>query len=73
MSSFLNEFQLFRTQYGDLDRKYRPVNLGQGFSDYPTTHHITDALAIAAKSPNCLLNQYAREGVSQIGDDSISL
>lgn len=46
--------------------KYRPVNLGQGYSDYPTSPYITDALAAAAQSPDCLLHQYAREAVSRI-------
>lgn len=41
--------------------KYKPVNLGQGYSDYPTDEYITNALAVATNSPNCMLNQYARE------------
>lgn len=40
--------------------KYQPVNLGQGFTDYPVPQYITDALATTANSSNCLLNQYTR-------------
>lgn len=62
----LNFSCTYRTQYGDLYLKYRPINLGQGYSDYPTSPYITDALAAAAKSSDCLLNQYTREAVSRI-------
>lgn len=44
--------------------KYQPLNLGQGFTDYPVPQYITDALASTANSPNCLLNQYTRGFVS---------
>lgn len=44
--------------------KYQPINLGQGFTDYPVPQYITDALAATANSPNCLLNQYTRGFVS---------
>lgn len=43
-----------------LAAKYQPINLGQGFTDYPVPQYITDALATAAKSPNPLLNQSTR-------------
>lgn len=44
--------------------KYQPLNLGQGFADYPVPQYITDALAATANSSNCLLNQYTRGFVS---------
>lgn len=47
-----------------LAMKYQPVNLGQGFTDYPVPQYITDALAATANSSNCLLNQYTRGFVS---------
>lgn len=43
---------------------YQPLNLGQGFADYPVPKYITDALAATANNPNCLLNQYTRGFVS---------
>lgn len=51
-----------------LAMKYQPLNLGQGFSDYPVPKYITDALAATANSPNCLLNQYTRGFVSAFFD-----
>lgn len=47
-------------EYVQLFMKYQPINLGQGFTDYPVPQYITDALAATANSPNCLLNQYTR-------------
>lgn len=46
--------------------KYQPLNLGQGFTDYPVPKYITDALAATANSSNCLLNQYTRGFVSKL-------
>lgn len=46
--------------------KYQPLNLGQGFTDYPVPQYITDALASTASSSNCLLNQYTRGFVSAL-------
>lgn len=43
---------------------YQPLNLGQGFADYPVPKYITDALSATANNPNCLLNQYTRGFVS---------
>lgn len=40
--------------------EYQPLNLGQGFTDYPVPQYITDALAAATKNANPLLNQYTR-------------
>lgn len=47
-----------------LNLTYHPLNLGQGFQDYPVPKYITDALASTANSPNCLMNQYTRGFVS---------
>ncbi|XP_044262023.1 kynurenine aminotransferase [Tribolium madens] len=47
-------------EYIQLAADYKPLNLGQGFPDYPPPKHVTDALADVAKSPNCLLHQYTR-------------
>ncbi|XP_055310048.1 kynurenine aminotransferase-like [Sitodiplosis mosellana] len=47
-------------EYIQLFMKYQPMNLGQGFTDYPVPQYITDALTATANSPNCLLNQYTR-------------
>lgn len=44
--------------------QYQPLNLGQGFTDYPVPQYITDALAATAKNVNPLLNQYTRGFVS---------
>lgn len=53
-----------RNEYVQLAMKYQPVNLGQGFTDYPVPQYITDALAATANNSNCLLNQYTRGFVS---------
>lgn len=53
-----------RNEYIQLAMKYQPLNLGQGFTDYPVPKYITDALAATANSSNCLLNQYTRGFVS---------
>lgn len=47
-------------EYIQLALEYKPLNLGQGFSDYPVPNYITDALAQSATSENPLLNQYTR-------------
>lgn len=49
-----------RNEYIILAMKYQPLNLGQGFTDYPVPQYITDALAATAKNVNPLLNQYTR-------------
>ncbi|KAH0564452.1 kynurenine aminotransferase-like [Cotesia glomerata] len=46
--------------YINLDQKYKPLNLGQGFPDFFAPTHVTDALATATKSNDPLLNQYTR-------------
>lgn len=55
---------IFRTEYVALALQYQPLNLGQGFTDYPVPQYITDALASVAKSPNPLIHQYTRGFVS---------
>lgn len=39
---------------------YKPLNLGQGFTDYPVPAFIREALQQAATSSNALMNQYTR-------------
>lgn len=62
---FWGFFFVERNEYIQLAMKYQPLNLGQGFTDYPVPKYITDALAATANSPNCLLNQYTRGFVSK--------
>lgn len=47
-------------EYIQLAMQYKPLNLGQGFCDYPVPSYITEALAATAKSDNSLLHQYTR-------------
>jgi len=47
-------------EYIKLAMEYQPLNLGQGFTDYPVPQYITDALSAATKNANPLLNQYTR-------------
>lgn len=47
-------------EYIQLASQYKPLNLGQGFTDYPVPEFIRKALAEAATSPNPLMNQYTR-------------
>lgn len=47
-------------EYIQLASEYKPLNLGQGFTDYAVPAFIRDALAEAATSPNVLMNQYTR-------------
>lgn len=57
----MNLFKIIsRVEYIQLALQYKPLNLGQGFPDYPQPKYITDGLAVAATSENCLLNQYTR-------------
>lgn len=47
-------------EYIQLASEYKPLNLGQGFTDYAVPAFIRDALAEVATSPNVLMNQYTR-------------
>lgn len=55
---------LCRVEYIELAIKYKPLNLGQGFPDYPCPEHVTKALADVATGPDSLLHQYTRGFVS---------
>lgn len=57
---------LDRNEYTELGIKYKPINLGQGFSDGPVPQYIIDALAATLNNPNYLLNQYTRGFVSNL-------
>lgn len=45
---------------------YKPINLGQGFSDAPVPQYIVDALTTTLNNPNYLLHQYTRGFVSNL-------
>ncbi|KAG4078380.1 hypothetical protein HA402_013090 [Bradysia odoriphaga] len=47
------------TEYIELAIKHKPLDLGQGFCDYPVPSYITDAYTNAAKNDH-LLHQYTR-------------
>lgn len=51
------------SEFTALDKKYNPVNMGQGFSDAPPPQFVHDALNATINNPNYLLNQYARAAV----------
>ncbi|XP_031631270.1 kynurenine--oxoglutarate transaminase 3-like [Contarinia nasturtii] len=57
---YQGQIQSFWDEYIQLTLKYKPMNLGLGFTDGPVPQYITDALAAAAKSPNSIVNQYTR-------------
>jgi hypothetical protein len=61
-----SKYQLcdFRVEYIQLALEHKPLNLGQGFPDYPPPKYVTDALAQVANSDNCLIHQYTRGFVS---------
>lgn len=59
-TQILGNYPTNRNEYMVLNLTYHPLNLGQGFQDYPVPKYITDALATTANSPNCLMNQYTR-------------
>ncbi|CAH0552677.1 unnamed protein product [Brassicogethes aeneus] len=47
-------------EYIKLAAAYKPLNLGQGFPDYPPPSYVTDALKEVACSENNFLHQYTR-------------
>jgi len=47
-------------EFIQLALEYKPVNLGQGFLDFPPPDFVRQALADAATGPNFGLNQYTR-------------
>ncbi|CAG9863975.1 unnamed protein product [Phyllotreta striolata] len=48
------------TEFIQMAIDYKPLNLGQGFPDYPPPEYITDTLAQVAVDPNPLLHQFTR-------------
>lgn len=57
---FSGSTQSVWNEYIQLAADHKPLNLGQGFTDYAVPAFIRDALAAAAASPNVLMNQYTR-------------
>lgn len=47
-------------EYAKMCAEYKPVNLGQGFTDYPVPKYITNILTQVAADDNFLLHQYTR-------------
>lgn len=45
---------------------YKPLNLGQGFPDYPPPQYIMDTLGQVATKSDPILHQYTRGFVSSI-------
>lgn len=50
----------FRVEYIQLALDYKPLNLGQGFPDFPPPSYVPEALAAVAKDENAMLHQYTR-------------
>ncbi|CAH1187141.1 unnamed protein product [Phyllotreta striolata] len=48
------------TEYIQMALDYKPLNLGQGFPDYPPPKYIMDALAKASNQSDYMLHQYTR-------------
>ncbi|KAG5899623.1 hypothetical protein JTB14_037281 [Gonioctena quinquepunctata] len=48
------------TEYIQLAADYKPLNLGQGFPDYPPPQYIMDTLSEVSTGENHLLHQYTR-------------
>uniref|UniRef100_A0A6M2DW65 Putative kynurenine aminotransferase glutamine transaminase k n=1 Tax=Xenopsylla cheopis TaxID=163159 RepID=A0A6M2DW65_XENCH len=57
---FVGQEKSVWVEYIDLAIKYKPLNLGQGFPDYPGPEHVTKALADVALGSDSLLHQYTR-------------
>lgn len=51
---------VFRVEYIQLALQYKPLNLGQGFPDYPPPKYVTEALEKVAKDQSVGLHQYTR-------------
>lgn len=64
-SYLLDNFTIDRNEYMALNLTYNPLDLGQGFPDYPVPKYITNALESTANNPDHLLNQYTRGFVSE--------
>ncbi|GLG92965.1 hypothetical protein R5R35_001918 [Gryllus longicercus] len=47
-------------EYIQLALEHKPLNLGQGFPDYPPPDYVTNGLAEVTTGENVLLNQYTR-------------
>lgn len=47
-------------EYIQLALEYKPLNLGQGFPDYPPPKYVTDALSAVATGDNYMVHQYTR-------------
>ncbi|XP_019868643.2 kynurenine aminotransferase isoform X2 [Aethina tumida] len=47
-------------EYIKLAAEYKPLNLGQGFPDYPPPTYVTDALKAVSNSDNVFIHQYTR-------------
>ncbi|XP_018576405.1 kynurenine--oxoglutarate transaminase 3 [Anoplophora glabripennis] len=47
-------------EYIQLSLEYKPLNLGQGFPDFPPPKYVTDALSQVATGDNCMVHQYTR-------------
>lgn len=55
---------LFRVEFIQLALDQKPLNLGQGFPDFPPPEYVTKALAGIASGDNYLMHQYTRGFVS---------
>ncbi|XP_039300253.1 kynurenine--oxoglutarate transaminase 3-like isoform X2 [Nilaparvata lugens] len=51
-------------EFTQLAIEHKPLNLGQGFPDFPAPDYVTKALADVAAGEEALLHQYTRGFVS---------
>ncbi|RZC34664.1 Aminotran 1 2 domain containing protein, partial [Asbolus verrucosus] len=49
-------------EYAQLASKYKPLDLGHGFPNFPPPQYVTDALLEVANNKNSLIHQYTRGG-----------